>query len=222
MEARRAFEEDEGEEGDEGSHQVHDEHGPAVHREQVAAREGGHGAEAHEHDDERDVELHRAHEAEELDEAGDAPVPEQRDRADEHEKCRGDEREEVALVRVEDDEVLEDRVLVPEREVRPALHQDEGEVDEDREGQLDLAVCPELRCVERPGAGITVHESAFLSGDVGLCIHRRFSFCCVSADRGPHQFPIIPKNLKSAQVRLPFGDVPLVLLICFDKREVVQ
>ena len=90
-------------------------------------------------------------------------------------------------MRVENDEVFEDRVLLPEREVRPALHEDEDEVDEDREGQLDFATRP-VRVLRRrqvsvvPGPGIAVHESAFRSGAFGWCIHRRFSFvCCVSA-----------------------------------------
>ena len=115
---------------------MHDEHGPAVHREQVSARESGHRPESEEDHDERDVELHRAHEPEDFEEPRDAAVPEQRDRAEEHEERGGDERQEVALVRVEDDEVFEDGVLVPEREVRPGLHEDDGEVREDREGQL--------------------------------------------------------------------------------------
>ena len=66
---------------------MHDEHGPAVHREQLAAREGRHGAEADEDHDERDVELHRAHEPEHFEEPGDTPVPEEGDGAGDYEEC---------------------------------------------------------------------------------------------------------------------------------------
>ena len=119
---------------------------------------------------------------------------------------------------VEDDEVFEDGVLVPEREVRPGLHEDDGEVREDREGQLEFAAGPELRGVDGPGTGVTVHECAVSSRGSGFCLHRRLSF---------HE-PIIQINLKIAQcgINARFGDVPYVSvdsgLLCRRKRSTIK